>query len=85
MKLKLSKVSAKLNPFNFEIDIKTIGADLVYRDKIIKIQTIKSNVSLISFLKSEFAIIGITISTNSLEIKDLMIFRRVTKTSLNEF
>ena len=77
LELKLSKVSAKLNPFNFEIDIKTIGADLVYRDKIIKIQTIKSNVSLISFLKSEFAITGISISTNSLEIKDLMIFMRL--------
>jgi hypothetical protein len=77
LELKLSKLSAKLNPFNFEIDIKTIGADLVYRDKIIKIQTIKSNVSLISFLKSEFAITGISISTNSLEIKDLMIFMRL--------
>tara|TARA_Y100000389_G_scaffold55026_1_gene50903 strand:- start:751 stop:2943 length:2193 start_codon:yes stop_codon:yes gene_type:complete len=77
LELKLSKVSAKLNPFNFEIDIKTIGADLVYRNKIIKIQTIKSNVSLISFLKSEFAITGISISTNSLEIKDLMIFMRL--------
>ena len=46
LKLKLSKVSAKLNLFNFEIDIKTIGTDLIYRDKIIKIQSINSNISL---------------------------------------
>ena len=77
LKLKLSKVSAKLNLFNFEIDIKTIGTDLIYRDKIIKIQSINSNISLISFLKSEFAITGISISTKPLEVKDLMVFMRL--------
>ena len=77
LELELSKVSVKLNPFNFEINVKTIGTDLIYRDKIIKIQNIKSNISLMSFLNSEFAITGISISTKAFEIKDLMTFIRL--------
>ena len=77
LELKLSNISAKLDLFNFGISIKTIGTDLIYRDKIIKIQSISSNISLISFLKSKFAITGISISTKSLEIKDLMTFIRL--------
>ena len=77
LELQLSNISAKLDLFNFGISIKTIGTDLIYRDKIIKIQSISSNISLISFLKSKFAITGISISTKSLEIKDLMTFIRL--------
>jgi hypothetical protein len=77
LELKLSDVSAKLNLFNFGINIKTTGTDLIYRDKIIKIQSTKSNISLMSFLKSEFAITGISISTKSLGIKDLITFIRL--------
>ena len=75
--LKLSNVSAKLNLLNFGIKIKTIGTDLIYRDKIIKIESIKSNISLVSFLKGKFAVTGISISTKSLGIKDLITFIRL--------
>jgi hypothetical protein len=75
--LKLSEVSAKLNLFNFGVNIETIGTDLIYRGKVIKIQSIRSNISLMSFLKNNFAITEISISTKSLEIKDLIIFIRL--------
>ena len=77
LELKLSDVSAKLNLFNLGINIKTIGTDLIYRDKIIKIQSIKSNISLMSLLRGEFAVTGISISTKSLVIKDLITFIRL--------
>ena len=77
LEVKLSDVSAKLNPFNFKIDIKTIGTDLVYSEKTIKIETIKSNISLISFLRGKFALTEIFISTKSLEVKDLITFVRL--------
>ena len=77
LQLNLSNVSVKLNLFNFGLSIQTIGTDLIYRDKIIKIQSITSNISLMSFLKSEFAITGISISTKSVAIKDLMTFIRL--------
>ena len=46
LELKLNDVSASLDLFNFEIDAKTVGTDLIYRDKIIKIETIKSKISI---------------------------------------
>ena len=51
LELKLNDVSASLDLFNFEIDAKTVGTDLIYRDKIIKIETIKSKISIKSFFK----------------------------------
>ena len=77
LELKLSKVSATLNPFKFEINAKTIGTDLIYQDKVIKLESIKSNISLKSVLNGTFAITGISISTKSLVIKDLFDFARL--------
>ena len=75
--LKLNDVSAVLDPFNLGIKAKTIGTDIIYRDKIIKIETIKSNLSLKSFLKNKFAITKISISTKTLAINDLIGFFRL--------
>ena len=77
IKLKLNDVSATLDPFNFGIKAKTIGPDLIFGDKIIKIENIKSYISLKSILNNEFALSGISISTKSLSIKDLIIFSRL--------
>ena len=46
LEIKLNKVSAKFNPFKFEISTNTTGTDLIYTDKIIKLESIKSNISL---------------------------------------
>ena len=77
IELKLNDVSATLDLFNLGINAKTIGADLIYRNKIIKIQTIKSNISIKSFLIDKFALTGIFISTKSLAIKDLITIVRL--------
>ena len=77
IKLKLNDVSATLDPFNFVINAKTIGTDLIYKNKIIKIQMIKSNISLKSFVNNKFALTGISISTQSLPIKDLVTIARL--------
>ena len=77
IELKLNDVSATLDLFSFGINAKTIGTDLIYRDKIIKIETIKSKISLKSFFNNKFAITEISISTKSLAIKDLIRFARL--------
>ena len=77
LELKLSKVSATLNPFKLEINAITIGADLIYQDKVIKLESIKSDISLKSAISGNFAITGIFISTKSLEIKDLVSLARL--------
>ena len=50
IKLKLNDVILKLDPFNFRINAKTIGADLIYSNKIIEInpsnQKFQSNLFL---------------------------------------
>ena len=77
IKLKLNDVSAKLDPFNFGINAKTIGTNLIYRNKEIKIETIKTKISIKSFLKDKFSITEISISTKPLVIKDLISFARL--------
>ena len=78
LEIKLSQVKVTLNPFNFEINAKTIGTDLIYKDKIIKLERIKSKISLKSYINNDFAVKGIFISTKSLAIKDLITFARLT-------
>ena len=77
LEVKLYDVSLKLNPFNLSVNAKTIGTDIVYKDKIIEIESIKSKISLTSLVKSKFAINKISISTKSLAIKDLISFIRL--------
>ena len=77
LELKLTEVSATLNPFSLEINAKTIGADLIYKDKTIELESIESNISLKSFINDNFAITGIFISTKSLAIKDIITFTRI--------
>ncbi len=77
IKLKLNDVSAKLDIFTFGINAKTIGTNLIYRNKEIKIETIKSRISIKSLLKDKFSITEISISTKPLLIKDLITFVRL--------
>ena len=72
IELKLNDVSATLDLFNFGINAKTVGTDLIYKNKIIKIQTIKTNISIKSFINNKFALKKIFVSTKSLAIKDLI-------------
>ena len=76
LKLNINEVSAKLNLLSFAIDTKTIGTDLIYKNKIIKLESIKSKISLKSIIKNQFAISEISISTKSIPIKDLLSFIR---------
>ena len=77
IKLKLNDVILKLDPFNFRINAKTIGADLIYSNKIIEIESIKSKISIKSFFYDEFSLTDISISTKPLIIKDLISFLKL--------
>ena len=77
IKIKLNDVKVKLDPFNFRINAKTIGTDLIYGNKKLKIETIKSNISIKSFLDDKLSLAEISISTKPLEIKDLITFARL--------
>ena len=77
IELKIDDVSAKLNLFTFTIDAKTVGTDLIYRNKIIELQNIKSKIYIKSIINNQFALSGISISTKSIPVKDLISFIRL--------
>jgi len=77
IKLKLNNVIIKLDPFNFTINAKTIGTDLIYRNKIITLEKIQSKIPIKSFFNDEFFLSEIFISTKTLKIKDLISFVRL--------
>tara|TARA_B100000902_G_scaffold61765_1_gene68777 strand:+ start:967 stop:3156 length:2190 start_codon:yes stop_codon:yes gene_type:complete len=77
LKLKLNDVSAKLNLFTFTIDAKTVGTDLIIKNKTIQLENIKSKISLKSIINNQFALSKIFISTKSVPIKELLGFIRL--------
>ena len=44
--IRLKQIKITLNPLKLKINAKTIGPDLIYRDKNIQLESIKSNISL---------------------------------------
>ena len=72
--IRLKKISIILNPFKFTIKTKTIGTDLVYRDKIIQLESIRSNISIKSLINNRFSLTKVNISTKSLNIKNVISF-----------
>ena len=79
IKLKIKDVSVKLNLFTLTVDAKTIGTDLIYRDKTIKLESVKSKILLKSIVNKKFALSQISVSTNSLLVKDFIKFIRIFK------
>ncbi len=69
---KINSVNVKLSPFSLSINLKTLGTDLIYKDKVIELESIKSKISIISFINNQFAISEITISTKSIPVKNLI-------------
>ena len=61
--IKLNQVNIKIDLFSFQIIAKTIGADLIYEDRILEIQNIKSKISLKSLIEKRFSLSEILIST----------------------
>jgi hypothetical protein len=77
--LKLNQVNIKLNPLSFTVNLKTLGTDLSYQDNIIQLENLKSQISLKSVFKNEFAISELAISTKSISLKDLIILVKEVK------
>lgn len=77
IELRLNEIGITLDPFNLGINLKTIGTDLIYKKKIIGIETIKSKISIKSFLNNKFLLTEISISTKSLLVKNLITFIRL--------
>ena len=76
LKTEFKEVKIVLDPFNFEINVKTIGPKFKLDNKTIELANIKSKISINSLINNNFSIKNLDISTRSLEIKNLISFIR---------
>ncbi len=79
LELELDKISIVLDPFKFKLVLKTIGANLKYRNKLIKLESVKSNIDIKTFISKKFLLSELNINTRTIEIKNLISFVRSIK------
>ena len=77
--IELNRIFLILNPLQFRINLKTVGANIKYDEEKIQLENITTEVSLKSFLNKNFNLNNIKISTKSLEINKLLKFLRLAQ------
>ena len=70
VEVELKKIKLILDPFNFKLNIKTVGTNLKIQKKKIEIENIKTKISIKSLLENKFSVQNFEISTKPLEVKD---------------
>ena len=79
LELDLNKINIILDPFKFKLVLKTIGANLKSKNKLIKLESIRSNIDIKTFLNKRFSLSELDITTRTIEIKNLISFIRSIK------
>ena len=83
--LELKTVKFLLNPFNLTINIKTIEPKIFINNNQLELGSIKTNISLKSFVNKEFSIDDLQLSTKEIKLKDLITLIRSFKDSAKLF
>ncbi len=76
LELELKKIKLTLDPLNFKINAKTIGTKIIYQNKQIELEYIRTQISLNSLIKNKFVSSHLELSTKSILLKDLVTFVR---------
>jgi len=79
--LSLNEVNYLLNPLNFSINISAKNSKILLEDKSLDLSDITTNISLKNFIKNQFSIDDLKISTKEIQIKDLISLTRAVKAS----
>ena len=74
--IRLKTIKIVFDPFQFDINVKTIAPELISKNKNIEIENIKAKVSLKALINKKFSIENLEISTKSLDAKSLITFVR---------
>ena len=77
--VKLNKVKLILDPFKLNINAKTLGPTILYGNKILELETIKTDIPLKSLFNNKISSSNISISSKSIKIKELISFSRTIK------
>ena len=76
LELELDKINIILDPFKLKLVLKTIGANLRNKNKLIKLESVKSNIDIKTFINKKFSLSELNINTRIIEIKNLISFVR---------
>ena len=76
IELDFDKINIILDPFKFKLELKTIGANLKNENKLIKLESIRSNIEIKTFINNKFSLSELDITTRTIEIKNLISFVR---------
>ena len=76
LETSLKKIKLTLDLFNFKINAKTIDAKIIFKDKILELEYIKTQISLNSLIKNQFVASQIELSTKSILLKNFVTFIR---------
>jgi len=72
----LKKIKLTLDPLNFKFNAKTIDTKIIFKDKLIELEYIKTQISLNSLIKSQLVTSQIEISTKPILLKNFVSFVR---------
>ncbi len=81
LEIDLNKISIILDPFKFKLVLKTIGANLKKKNKLIKLESVRSNIDIKTFVNKKFSLSDLDITTRTIEIKNLISFIRTIEDS----
>ena len=76
LELDLNKIKIIFDPLEFKLILKTIGANLKNKNKLIKLESVRSNIDLKTLINKKFRLSELDISTRTIEIKNLISFAR---------
>ena len=77
LEIELKEIKMTLDPLKFKLNVKTVGTEFSINGKIIELESINSEISLLSFFNREYSIQNLEISTKSFNIKNFISFVRI--------
>ena len=83
--VSLKEVYILLDLLNLSVNIKTIGPEITVENNSIKLESIKTQISLKSFISDKFSINNLQTSTKAIKINDLISLARSFKNSTELF
>ena len=70
-----------MNPLKLSINVKTFGPKVIINKNNLELEYIKTNIPIKSFIKKDFSIDDLQISTKTIELQDLILLIRSFKNS----